>query len=312
MLSETLCDKASSSQARPRPALKIARAAHLGMCFGVRDAIALAKSVEKPLTILGELVHNESVVADLKAAGVQMEKDVDRVATAAVMITAHGTSDRQLERIRRRGLEVTQATCPLVHYAHRSVRNLVAQNYHPIIIGQAGHVEVRGLTEDLAEFDIILTEQDVQQLRERPRFGIAVQTTQPLERARHLTELIAARFPQSEIRFVDTVCQPTKQRQTAAAELAAQSDVVVVIGGAHSNNTRQLAETCRRFCPRVHHIQRAEELRGEWFAGAEIVGVTAGTSTPEWIIEQVERRLARIGQEDETAWSQLEPKRALT
>src|SRR5438552_17102130 len=273
--------------------MKIIRAEHLGMCFGVRDAIALAlqESAAQPLTILGELVHNEAVLASLQQSGIRIEPDPATVTTPAVMITAHGASQRMMKRVRERGLNVTEATCPLVQFAHRAVSKLVDEGYHPVIVGKRDHVEVRGLTEDLKEFDVVLAETDVDGLQERPRFGIAAQTTQPVERVRRLVFLIRQRFPRSEVRFIDTVCQPTKQRQTSAIELARRSDVVIVIGGAHSNNTRELAETCSRYCPRVHHVQTAADLQAESFARAQTVGVTAGTSTPDAVIREVTRWL---------------------
>jgi 4-hydroxy-3-methylbut-2-enyl diphosphate reductase len=284
----------SEAEIVPRPTrIKIIRAAHLGMCFGVRDAISLAldESSRRPLTILGELVHNESVLAELRARGIGTEVDPGAVKTETVMITAHGASEHALDRVRARGLRVVEATCPLVHFAHRAVRELVREGFHPVIIGKRDHVEVRGLTGDLKEFDIVLTEADIAQLIKRPRFGIAAQTTQPVEKVCRLATLIQRRFPGSEVRFIDTVCQPTKQRQTAAIKLAQQSDVVLVIGGQHSNNTRELAATCQTYCPRVHHIQSAGDIRAEWFEGARIVGITAGTSTPEWTIDAVEQWL---------------------
>ncbi len=283
----------SDTLAPARPAVKILRAAHLGLCFGVRDAITLAleQSLLQPLTILGQLVHNDSVVNELRARGIALEDHPAAVKTPAVMITAHGASEKTLQQARARGLRVLEATCPLVHHAHRAVQQLVRAHFHPVIIGQRGHVEVRGLTEDLDACDIVLTEDDVEQLAERPRFGIVAQTTQPLQTVRRLVELIRQRFPRSEVRFVDTVCQPTKLRQAAAEELAEQSDVVVVVGGSHSNNTRQLAATCARYCPRVHHVQQAADLRPEWFAHARTVGLTAGTSTPDSIIDAVENWL---------------------
>ena len=270
--------------------MKIIRAEHLGMCFGVRDAIALAmKETEAaPLTILGDLVHNETVLATLREQGINIRHQVADIATPSVMITAHGTSQRVLDQVRRRGLKVLEATCPLVHVAHQSVAELVSEGFHPVIIGKRDHVEVRGLTDDLREFDVVLTEADVMRLVERPRIGVAAQTTQPIDKVRCLVDLIRQRFPKSEVRFIDTVCRPTKQRQTAAVELARQCDVVVVIGGAHSNNTHELVATCRRHCPRVHHVRNAGDLRLEWFAGAETVGITAGTSTPDSAIDEVE------------------------
>ena len=261
------------------------------MCFGVRDAIDLALRQPGPVTILGDLVHNESVLQNLRSQGVRTEHQVANVTTPTVMITAHGASEKALNRIRERGLDVVEATCPLVHFAHRAVAGLVAQGFHPIIIGRRDHVEVRGLTEDLAEFDVVLSEEDVATLQARPRFGIAAQTTQPIDKVHRLVCLIRERFPESEVRFVDTVCQPTKQRQLAAIELAQQSDVVIVVGGAHSNNTHELVATCGRHCARVHHVQGPDDLRADWFAGANVVGITAGTSTPDSAIDSVERWL---------------------
>jgi len=247
------------------------------MCFGVRDAIALAleESLVQPLTILGDLVHNETVMSELKARGIQVAQRATEVGTSTVMITAHGASEKAMASARGRGLSVLEATCPLVHVAHRAVKSLLQAGYYPVIIGKAGHVEVRGLTEDLAEFSLVLAEHDILDVPERARFGVAAQTTQPIERVRHLVSLLRLRFPDSEVRFVDTVCQPTKQRQHAASELARQGDVVVVIGGARSNNTHELVQTCRLYCSRVHHVQTAADLRPEWFAGAETVGIMA-------------------------------------
>ncbi len=280
------------------------------MCFGVRDAIALAldESRSKPLTILGDLVHNETVLRELRARGIQIAQDVGAVTTPSVMVTAHGASERAMNDVRQRGLAVLEATCPLVHSAHRAVKTLVNGGFHPILIGKRGHVEVRGMTEDLREFDVVLTEADVFELEERPKFGIAAQTTQPIDRVRHLVSLIRWRFPKSEVRFIDTVCQPTKQRQHSAIELAQRCDVVVVIGGAHSNNTHELVTTCGRYCARVYHVQSAADLLWEWFAGANVVGITAGTSTPDSSIESVERWLLEHASLSENSNQSPQPK----
>jgi 4-hydroxy-3-methylbut-2-en-1-yl diphosphate reductase len=167
----------------------------------------------------------------------------------------------------------------------------VQEGFHPVIIGKHDHVEVRGMMEDLAECDVVLCEDDLANLRERPRFGVIAQTTQPIDRVRRLVQSLREHFPQSEVRFVDTVCQPTKQRQHAAVELARQCDVVVVIGGTHSNNTHELVRTCTQYCARVHHVQTATDLRPEWFWDTETVGITAGTSTPDSVITGVEETI---------------------
>lgn len=273
--------------------MRIIRAEHLGMCFGVRDAVALAfkEAAAAPLTILGDLVHNPAVIAELRSRGINVEQSISDVATQRVMITAHGTSNRAREQIKRQGLTMLEATCPLVHVAHQAVVELASAGFHPVIIGKRDHVEVRGLTGDLGAFDVVLNEADVLALTEHARFGVAAQTTQPIEKVQHLVEVLRQCFPRSEVRFADTVCRPTKQRQTAAADLAQQCDAVIVVGGAHSNNTRELAETCRRHCPHVHHVQNVADLRAEWFSGAETVGLTAGTSTPDAVIDEVENAL---------------------
>ena len=273
--------------------MKIVRARHMGMCFGVRDAITLAesRSQEAPLTVLGELVHNDLVNARLREKGVRLETDLERVGTTTVMVTAHGASQRAMQRMEMRGHRVLEATCPLVHSAHRAVEALVKMGYHPVIIGKRDHVEVRGITEDLVDYDVVLTEEDVRGLAERPRFGVASQTTQPVERVRRLTDLIRKTFARSEVRLVDTVCRPTKDRQAAVVELAQTCDVVLVVGAPHSNNTRELDATCRRFCPNVFRIQGPDELNRQWFNPDQTVGITAGTSTPDHVVDAVEERL---------------------
>ncbi|HKT81670.1 MAG TPA: 4-hydroxy-3-methylbut-2-enyl diphosphate reductase [Vicinamibacterales bacterium] len=276
--------------------MQIIRAEHLGMCFGVRDAIDLAVDTARaePLTVLGSLVHNAEVLAALTRRGIRSVDDPARVPTRTAMITAHGASERLLAEARGLGLNLIEATCPLVDVAHKAVRTLVAGGYHPVIIGRTGHVEVRGLTEDLERVDVILEDEDVLRLTPHARFGVAAQTTQPIERVRHLVAMIRSRFPQSEVRFIDTVCRPTKERQSAASDLARRSDVVIVIGGANSNNTSELVTTCRKHCGRVHHVQNEGDLQSEWFRVSDIVGITAGTSTPDEVIDRVERSIRML------------------
>jgi len=276
--------------------MQILRAAHLGMCFGVRDAIdlALEHADAGPLTILGDLVHNPTVLSTLEARGIAVAQDVADVRTPVLMVTAHGTSEQTLARTRAMGLTVVEATCPLVHVAHRAVAALVRDGYRVVIIGRRDHVEVRGLTGDLDEFDVVLDDADVLALQEHPRIGIAAQTTQSIERVRHLVALIRRRFPRSDVRFTDTVCKPTKERQDAAIELARACDVVIIVGGETSNNTRELVKTCTRYCSRVHHVQTDTDVRREWFDGASVVGLTAGTSTPDDVIDGVEQRIRQV------------------
>ena len=263
------------------------------MCFGVRDAIALAieHAEAGPLTILGDLVHNPTVLGALETRGIAVAQDAAHVKTPTLMVTAHGTSERNLARTRALGLTVVEATCPLVRVAHRAVMALARDGYHVVIVGQRDHVEVRGLTGDLDRFDVVLDDTDVLAMDEHPRIGVAAQTTQAVDKVRHLVGLIRERFPQSEVRLVDTVCKPTKDRQSAAVDLAQHADVVVVVGGRSSNNTRELVKTCGRHSARVYHVETDADIRPEWFDAATVVGLTAGTSTPDDVIDRVEAQV---------------------
>ncbi len=278
--------------------MKIIRAEHLGMCFGVRDAIALALETaqREPLTILGDLVHNETVLTELRGSGIRFTQQSANVKTPTVMITAHGASERTMNQARQHGLNVIEATCPLVHVAHRHLAKLVATGFHPVIIGKRDHVEVRGLTEDWPACEIILNVEDLANISEKKKFGVIAQTTQPIEKVRYLVACLRQRFFESEVRFIDTVCQPTKQRQTAAERLAQQCDVVIAIGGTHSNNTHELVKTCSQFCSRIHHVQTAADLKPEWFLAEDIIGITAGTSTPDNMIDEIEQQLKAMNQ----------------
>ena len=269
--------------------MEVRVADHMGMCFGVRDAIDMALGLTRrgPVTILGDLVHNPDVVAEMDAAGAVRARDPEQVRTPVVLLTAHGTADRVKLRLAEEGREVHDAACPLVTRVHLALRKLVSEGRHPVVIGKADHVEVRGLVGDLDDYTIVLREEDLDRLEGRDRLGVVAQTTQPLERVRELVEALRARFPRADVRFIDTVCQPTKDRQVALRRLAAESEVVVVVGGPESNNSRKLTELAKSAGRKAYQVARAEELRADWFANSHIVGVTAGTSTPEPIIQEV-------------------------
>jgi 4-hydroxy-3-methylbut-2-enyl diphosphate reductase len=277
--------------------MKILLADHFGICFGVRDALAQAEALAAtaPLTILGELVHNPVVRERLRAQGVQ-EGSLDQAAPSVsrkVMITAHGASDRKRREWNAAGFSVADGTCPLVRHAHTQLRRLVQAGYFPVVIGRPDHVEVRGLTEDFADAMVISESADVRRLPPADRYGVISQTTQPIEHVHALVAEMRRAFPKAEVHFADTVCKPTKDRQLALQRLLTQADLVVVVGGRSSNNTRQLVEACRAAGKRAIHIERAAELRAADLASAQVVGLTAGTSTlPETVREVHEQMIA--------------------
>jgi 4-hydroxy-3-methylbut-2-en-1-yl diphosphate reductase len=277
--------------------VRIVLADSYGMCFGVRDAVELAlrSPYRADLTVLGELVHNPEVLRRLRRAGVRIAESIHSpVETGHVMITAHGASRSAVAELEARPLQVIEATCPLVTHAHRMLGRLVASGYFPVVIGNAAHVEVRGLVGDLADHEVLSRPEDIPRLQGRSRIGVVSQTTQTVEYVLEMVDRIRAAFPEAEVKLVDTVCQPTKERQQAAHRLGATCDVVIVIGGRNSNNTRKLAETCRAAGARTHQVEHAAELLPEWLRGAETVGVTAGTSTPEETVREVCRRLEEM------------------
>ncbi len=273
--------------------MQVRTADHLGMCFGVKDAVdmALGLTQEGPVTILGDLVHNPDVVAQLESAGAVRARDLINLGTRRVLLTAHGTAKRVKLRLEQEGYQVHDAACPLVARMHTAIGKLVREGRHPVIIGQADHVEVRGLVGDLDEYSVVLSEEDLDSLIGRERLGIVAQTTQPLDRVLELVAAIRHRFPTADVHFIDTVCQPTKDRQAALHRLAAETQAIVVVGGPESNNSRKLTELARRLGRPAYQVASAAELRPEWFQGVQVVGLTAGTSTPDPIIAQVRERL---------------------
>ena len=278
--------------------MKILIAEHYGLCFGVRDAIAEAERLAQqgPLTILGELVHNPVVRERLARQGVHEGHLGDHASarTPQVMITAHGASDTARAQWRRAGFGVSDGTCPLVRHAHDQLRLLVTLGYFPVVIGRRGHVEVQGLVGDFSGAFVMEETAHIADLPQHPRYGVISQTTQPSDKVLALVDALRRARPQSEVRFSDTVCQPTKNRQYALRKLLAECDTMVVVGGRNSNNTLQLVAAATVAGLRVFHIERPDELDSAWFRDAENVGLTAGTSTLKETVAAVHARLEAI------------------
>jgi 4-hydroxy-3-methylbut-2-enyl diphosphate reductase len=270
----------------------------LGMCFGVRDALKAIGTIDQPeaVTIHGELVHNEVVLQQLHLRGFPMAREHDRRGlppTPQVLITAHGISDAERRRLTKAGKELVDTTCPLVTRVHKAALALAAEGYHVLVIGRRGHVEVQGVVEDLHSHDVIQGPDEVRRYS-HTRLGIVCQTTAPARLVQKVREAIAEQNPHAEIRFVDTVCLPTKEHQQALERLASRVDAMVVVGGRNSNNTRELvAFCCERNVP-AYHVQGAADLDPAWFTGCRSVGLTAGTSTLDATIEEVREALVRM------------------
>ncbi len=278
--------------------MRIIRAEVMGMCFGVRDALQILEDVERPeaVTIHGELVHNEVVLNRLGERGFRMVSENGRTElplTETVLITAHGVSDAERRRLEAAGKRLVDTTCPLVTRAHHAAQKLQADGYHVLVIGRRGHVEVQGVVEDLHSFDVIQAPAEVRRYPHR-RLGIMCQTTSPARQVARIRAAVADLNPDADIRFLDTVCHPTKDHQKALETMLEQVEAVVVVGGRNSNNTRELVTRCREKGLPAFHVQRAADLEPEWFDGVETAGLTAGTSTLDETIEEVYQALSRL------------------
>lgn len=277
--------------------MKVIRARAMGMCFGVRDALQAAHAVPDPdrTTIYGELVHNPQVLGALAARGFASLPEDGRAIpdSPRVLVTAHGVSGRERSRLLAAGKELVDTTCPLVRRAHDAAQSLQRQGYFVVVIGRASHVEVLGITGDLERFAVVSKPQDAVRY-DTDRIGVICQTTTPPPEAEGIRAAIRTANPEADIRHIDTICRPTRERQEAALELLGLVDAVVVVGGRHSNNTRQLVVLAESRNVPVAHVESATELDRRWLAAYGTVGLTAGTSTLDSTIDDVERALEAI------------------
>ena len=211
-----------------------------------------------------------------------------------MLVTAHGASDERRRAWQAAGFQVHDTTCPLVRRAHAGLAALVAAGFFPVVIGRADHAEVRGLTGNFPEAATVETKADIATLPVAARYGVVAQTTQPSAKVRALVDALRAARPDAEVVYRDTVCQPTKDRQAALANLLAEAEVVIVVGGRGSNNTRQLVLAAENAGRRAYQIERPDELDPAWLDGAEVVGLTAGTSTLPETVRAVHARLEEV------------------
>ena len=263
--------------------LSIEVASHAGVCYGVERALILAahaaESARGSVTTLGPLIHNPIVVRDLESAGVKGAQTVDEVESGTLIIRAHGVVPQVIDQARAKGLEVLDATCPYVKKVHMAAEKLVREGYQLIVVGESGHPEVEGILGHAGDAaHVVSTPHDLDGVDLARKVGVVVQTTQTPANLAAIVSALALRT--MDLRVVNTICSATQERQDSAAELASRADVMIVIGGKNSGNTRRLAEICMACCPRTHHIEDSSEIQRTWFEGVALVGITAGASTP--------------------------------
>lgn len=278
--------------------LTIVRAEAMGLCFGVRDALTLAREQDDPtrIAIHGELVHNETILEELRTRGYTLGNEASRErlpAAPTVMITAHGISERERLRLEQAGKRLIDTTCPLVRRVHREARRLESEGRLVVVIGRPSHVEVRGITGDLDRFEVVCRPEDARSYA-AGSLGVICQTTTAPARAQSVLAAIREKNRHADIRYVATMCKPTLERQAALERLLGRVDGLVVVGGRHSNNTRRLAERGRECGVPSLHVWSPEQVGARWLAGKRTVGLTAGTSTPDELIDAVEHRLRQL------------------
>ena len=264
-------------------AARIEIARHAGVCYGVERALTMASDAAQdangPVSTLGPLSHNPIVVRELEQVGVVTANSVDDCDDGTVIIRAHGVVPQVVEDAQARGLQVIDATCPYVKKVHVAAAKLVREGYQLIVVGESGHPEVEGIMGHAGDgAHVVSVPSDLDEIKLARKVGVVVQTTQTPDA---LAAVVTALLPRvGELRVVNTICAATQERQDSAAELAARADVMIIVGGKNSGNTRRLAQICATRCEHSHHIEDASELDASWLAGAELIGVTAGASTP--------------------------------
>ncbi len=283
----------------------VQRAHTLGFCFGVRNALRIANTLpdSRQVTIHGHLVHNEAVLRRLAAQGFTIQGESAHAQlppSDEVLITAHGLSDWRKESLRAAGKRLIDTTCPLVTRLHRAAQRLHDEGYFVVVAGKRDHVEVRGVIEDLEWFMVVESASEVERY-DAERIGVVYQTTTSPSTGVAILAAVQERNPGAAIRSIDTICQPTRDRQAAVLDLAGRVDVVVVVGGRNSNNTREQAALVRSRGVPCIHVQCADDLEPRLFRAFHTAGLAGGTSTPDDVIDEVEARLRSFSSEEESA-----------
>lgn len=274
--------------------MKVIVAERAGMCFGVNRALEMVEAVSDKssnVATLGPLIHNPQVVKLLEERGVGMVKDISELPTGTIVIPSHGSPQDTICKASEAGLEVLNATCPFVANVHKKAEYLASEGYEVVVVGDPGHTEVKGIVSAAGNSArIVRNLDDAKQTNwSAKRIGLVSQTTQKPENFGDIVGYIASQA--RELLVYNTICYSTQERQTAARELAPKVDVMVVVGGRNSANTNRLTEICSETQVPTYHVEVASDIMPEWFAGAEVVGLTAGASTPDWVIQEVKSRL---------------------
>ena len=277
--------------------MKVLLAKDAGYCFGVRDAVNLAyETAEKEgeVYMLGHIVHNENVVTELEKTGTKVIDDLNEVPdNKPILFRAHGTVPKIWDEAEKRGINIVDATCPLVTEIHEEVRKLAAENRRIIIIGDHGHDEVNGIMEQVQDSIVVANPEEAKTLRKMKKAGVVSQSTQMIENVQDIINILMTKV--FDLRFVNTICFPTRRNHEQIKSLAELSDIMIVIGSFTSANSKRLTELAKERNERTYQVTCVNDLDSDWFQQSDTVGVSAGASTPDNIIENVVTAIKSFG-----------------
>ena len=273
--------------------MKVLVAEKCGFCPGVRAAINLAQKTltdDDKVYSLGHIIHNEDMVNQLSEAGLSTVETIETIDSGTVLIRSHGATLAELDQIREKGLKIVDATCVLVKRVQKIARQLNEEGYEVVMIGDEGHPEVKAVVGSTDNMKVVGTAEDLDKLKLNKKLGVICQTTESPD---HFADMVAAisRKGFSEMKIINTLCRETMDRQTAAVKLCRQVDVMFVLGGLRSANTRKLAELCKKHNQQTYHLQNWAELDKSCLSGKTTAGVTAGASTPDDVVAEFVRNL---------------------
>lgn len=278
--------------------MDIVLAESLGFCMGVKRVVdmaykALDKSNELPVVTLGPLIHNTQEIARLTASGIAVAETATLPKAGTVIIRAHGVAPQAYEELKSRGLKIMDGTCPYVHYSQRKAAELQREGYKVVIVGDKNHPEITGILGFVNNDAIVVKSvEEVMALPKLDRVGTIAQTT--ISPKKYNAILDALRERAIEVKVCETICDATEENQSAIRELSGEVDLIYVIGGRHSANSNKLVEIAQEKCPRTFLIETADEVNADDLQGVARIGISAGASTPDWMIQRVIERLRAI------------------
>jgi len=278
--------------------VEIRKARVQGFCFGVAITVKKAEeaiAARDDVTTLGNVVHNPQMVASLADRGLKNAQSIDEVDSGALFVRAHGLPVEVFEIAKIKGLEVIDATCPMVTKIHVQAERLRADGYKIAVVGDPHHPEVKGTLSHVPGAWCIETVEDVARLPRASKVGVVVQSTYSRERFTDIVRAMSLKY--YEVRAVNTICTDTNNRQSESLRLAKEVDVMVVVGGKTSANTKHLAELAEMAGARAHHIEGPDELQAQWFDGVKIAGLMSGASTPGWLVDATEKRMEDLARQ---------------